>query len=34
MNNINLDINTYNIEELKNILKLPQDYNKKNIYNR
>jgi hypothetical protein len=33
MNNINLDINTYNIEELKNLLKLPQDYNSENIYN-
>ena len=33
MNNINLDINTYNIEELKNLLKLPQNYNSENIYN-
>ena len=33
MNNINLDINTYNIEELKNILKLPQNYTSENIYN-
>jgi hypothetical protein len=31
MNNINLDINTYNIEELKNLLKLPQNYNSENI---
>jgi hypothetical protein len=33
MNNINLDINTYNIDELKNLLKLPQNYNSENIYN-
>ena len=33
MNNINLDINTYNIEELKNLLKLPQNYNSENINN-
>lgn len=33
MNNINLDINTYNIEELKNLLKLPHKYNDENIYN-
>ena len=32
MNNINLDINTYNIEELKNLLKLPQNYTSENIY--
>ena len=31
MNNINLDINTYNIEELKNLLKLPQNYTSENI---
>ena len=33
MNNINLDINTYNIDELKNLLKLPQNYTSENIYN-
>ena len=33
MNNINLDINTYNIDELKNLFKLSQNYNSENIYN-
>jgi hypothetical protein len=33
MNNINLDINTYNIEELENLLKLQKNYNSENIYN-
>ena len=32
MNNINLDINTYNIDELKNLFKLSQNYNSENIY--
>jgi len=31
MSNINLDINTYNIEELKNLFKLPKNYNVENI---
>ena len=33
MNNINLDINAYNIDELKNLFKLSQNYNSENIYN-
>ena len=33
MNNINLDINTYNIKELENLLKLQKNYNSENIYN-
>ena len=32
MNNINLDINTYNIDELKNLFKLSQNYTSENIY--
>ena len=32
MNNINLDINTYNITELEKLLKLPKNYNNENIY--
>lgn len=32
MNNINLDINAYNIDELKNLFKLSQNYNSENIY--
>jgi len=32
MNNINLDINTYNISELEKLLKLPKNYNNENIY--
>ena len=32
MNNITLDINTYNIEELENLLKLQKNYNSENIY--
>ena len=31
MSNINLDINTYNTEELKNLFKLPKNYNIENI---
>ena len=33
MNNINLDINTYNIDELKNLFKLQKIYTVENIYN-
>jgi hypothetical protein len=33
MNNINLDINTYNIDELKNLFKLQKNYTVENIYN-
>ena len=33
MNNINLDINSYNIDELKNLFKLSQNYTSENIYN-
>ena len=33
MNNINLDINTYNIDELKNLFKLQKNYTIENIYN-
>ena len=32
MNNINLDINSYNIDELKNLFKLSQNYTSENIY--
>ena len=32
MNNINLDINAYNIDELKNLFKLSQNYTSENIY--
>ena len=32
MNNINLDINTYNTSELEKLLKLPKNYNNENIY--
>ena len=32
MNNINLDINTYSIEELENLLKLKAPYDKENIF--
>ena len=33
MNNINLDINTYNIDELKNLFKLQKNCTVENIYN-
>ena len=33
MNNINLDINTYNIDELRNLFKLQKVYTIENIYN-
>lgn len=32
MNNINLDINTYNISELEKLIKLPENYNNETIY--
>ena len=32
MNNINLDINTYNISELEKLIKLPKNYNNETIY--
>ena len=32
MNNINLDINTYNIGELEKLIKLPKNYNNETIY--